>query len=610
MDGKRIFSAFFSYAHQDAKATPGWVEPMAVEIESRVTARLLNASLSVWRDKTHLRAGPRFDPAIERQVRASDILIVLFSPSWIESDYCRKEYEIFEQVEAACGGGEYVVPILLRPADDQLQHLKDEQQPVYDSLRNRQHFGKLAVGSRGRPAALEAIAGDIVRILEPRRGVLPGSPAPPSRAGRAATKPAPLAPSPDIQSALATILAAVGADKGVPLPALREILARLGDSDAPLDPAAIEQRLRAKADEYAALRERLNRLSNDDPRVQELRQLAASLIAAGDFAGADTALSRAEARDLDAVEELETLARRRRVSAAASRAERAATARLQLDYRAAADHYAAAAAILPPEETAPRWRYGLDRARALYDLGGEFGDNAALRDSIDTYRAALVLVPRAEVPLDWAGTQNNLGNALASLGERESGTARLEEAVTAYRAALAEYTRERVPLDWAMTQNNLGAALWRLGERESGTGRLEESVAAYRAALAERTRERVPLDWATTQNNLGTALQSLGARESGTARLEEAVAAYRAALAERTRERVPLQWATTQNNLGTALSSLGARESGTGRLEAAVAACDAALTVFIAAGAEHYLRICRENRERAAEMLDRRRRGC
>ena len=40
------------------------------------------------------------------------------------------------------------------------------------------------------------------------------------------------------------------------------------------------------------------------------------------------------------------------------------------------------------------------------------------------------------MPLDWATTQNNLGNALAGLGDRESGTARLEEAVAAYRAAL------------------------------------------------------------------------------------------------------------------------------------------------------------------------------
>ena len=180
--------------------------------------------------------------------------------------------------------------------------------------------------------------------------------------------------------------------------------------------------------------------------------------------------------------------------------------------------------------------------------------------------------------------------------------------MAAYRAALTERTRERVPLDWAMTQNNLGNALRAWGSARAGRRGWRQAVAAYRAALTERTRERVPLDWATTQNNLGGALLSLGERESGTARLEEAVAAYRAALTEHpragpaglgrdpeqprqraceaggarerdraagggggglprradrgTRERVPLDWAATQNNLGSALPSLGAREAG------------------------------------------------
>ena len=68
---------------------------------------------------------------------------------------------------------------------------------------------------------------------------------------------------------------------------------------------------------------------------------------------------------------------------------------------------------------------------------------------------------------------NDLGLALTRLGERESGTARLEEAAAAHREALKEYTRERMPLDWAGTQNNLGTALWRLGERGIW-GRLEQ----------------------------------------------------------------------------------------------------------------------------------------
>lgn len=46
------------------------------------------------------------------------------------------------------------------------------------------------------------------------------------------------------------------------------------------------------------------------------------------------------------------------------------------------------------------------------------------------------------MPLDWAATQNNLGNALLNLGERETGTARLEEAFTAFRLALEEFNTE------------------------------------------------------------------------------------------------------------------------------------------------------------------------
>jgi hypothetical protein len=55
--------------------------------------------------------------------------------------------------------------------------------------------------------------------------------------------------------------------------------------------------------------------------------------------------------------------------------------------------------------------------------------------------------------------------------------------VLACRAALEERARDRVPLDWAMTQMNLGNALQTLGVRESGTARLEEAMAAYNGAM-------------------------------------------------------------------------------------------------------------------------------
>ncbi|HMR32699.1 MAG TPA: hypothetical protein PKA13_15270, partial [Geminicoccaceae bacterium] len=257
----------------------------------------------------------------------------------------------------------------------------------------------------------------------------------------------------------AELMAAIAAEKGVPLKTLGEILSRFGDDAVALDLSVIEQRLRAKAEEYRALDARLRRLSNDDPEVQRLRREAADLIAAADFAAADARLAQAEALDLAAVDDLEQLARRRRLGAAESRAERAAAARLALDYRAAAAHFAEAAGIVTATDPERRLDYLEREFSALYDQGNEFGDNAALRLAIERSRALLSLYPRDQAASDWARTQNNLGNALRTLGEREPGAARLEEAVAAYRDTLLEWTHERAPLDWARAQNNLGNAL-------------------------------------------------------------------------------------------------------------------------------------------------------
>src|SRR5437660_12550016 len=107
-------------------------------------------------------------------------------------------------------------------------------------------------------------------------------------------------------------------------------------------------------------------------------------------------------------------------------------------------------------------------------------------------------------------TQNNLGTVLWRLR-------RTEEAIAAFREALKERTRERVPLQWAATQSNLGNALRDLGGRESGTAKLDEAVAAHREALKERTRERVPLQWARSLGNEGVALMLLAERRGDAA---------------------------------------------------------------------------------------------
>ncbi|MCC5660550.1 tetratricopeptide repeat protein [Nostoc sp. XA010] len=175
-----------------------------------------------------------------------------------------------------------------------------------------------------------------------------------------------------------------------------------------------------------------------------------------------------------------------------------------------------------------------------FPLGSKAND---MEIAITGYEIALTVYTRNAFPVDWATTQNNLGNAY---GERifGEGAENIEMAI----AALEVRTRNAFPENWATTQNNLGNAY---GERIFGEGaeNIEMAIAAFSAALEVRTRNAFPENWATTQNNLGTAYRNriVGERAEN---IESAIAAYSAALSVRTRSAFPQKNAETLSNLG------------------------------------------------------------
>jgi hypothetical protein len=113
------FKVFFSYSHFDEEADPRLILAFTEELQKRLNPMFVDGDVEVWRDTERLRLGDRWDAKIEGELRSSDILIVLLTPRWLGSDYCLKEYEIFEAVEIErAPPGEYVpsyvAPILAR----------------------------------------------------------------------------------------------------------------------------------------------------------------------------------------------------------------------------------------------------------------------------------------------------------------------------------------------------------------------------------------------------------------------------------------------------------------------------------------------------------------
>jgi tetratricopeptide (TPR) repeat protein len=402
----------------------------------------------------------------------------------------------------------------------------------------------------------------------------------------------------------------VAREKGIPEPPLRAILAKLGHGHVP--DYEIPERLNAAADQLIALRKQLGRLGDDRPELATIRAQALELIDRGDIDGARQVLrkGRDAVRCGARLREAEFLADEARLDTS------------ELDFEAAAAKYAEAAELVAPFDQQEGRRLKRQQAQALRDHAGRFGDEHALLKAIDLYRQLLAVVPRGKLPIEWAATQIDLGNALRSLGTvapieeaiaacrealvelapafapvewvdahicvgfafwalgclQTSETDQLEEqGIAAFRTALQGSTRERDPVRWSTIQLGLGNALAVRSWSDCGMERLEQSAAAYREALIGLRREHAPLRWASIQNNLANVLGGLGDRQNSIERLEEAVAACREALKEHTRERWPLSWAMSQMNLGAALSSIGARESGTARLEDAVAAFREAL---------------------------------
>ncbi|MEM2930854.1 MAG: tetratricopeptide repeat protein, partial [Thermoproteota archaeon] len=66
------------------------------------------------------------------------------------------------------------------------------------------------------------------------------------------------------------------------------------------------------------------------------------------------------------------------------------------------------------------------------------------------------------------------------------------KAIKAYEEALKVYTRERFPMDYAMTQNNLGNAYRTLAEVEDKAENCKKAIKAYEEALKIFTEKEFP----------------------------------------------------------------------------------------------------------------------
>jgi tetratricopeptide (TPR) repeat protein len=173
-----------------------------------------------------------------------------------------------------------------------------------------------------------------------------------------------------------------------------------------------------------------------------------------------------------------------------------------------------------------------------------------LGEAIHHFQQALDALSRRDNPIEWASTQNCLGEAYRNLSLFGDRAKNLDQAIFHYLQALEIVTRQSDPDLWAAVHNNLGIA-YANGASGDQAENVEKAIQYCQQALEVYTRNSYPDDWAMTQNNLGSAYRKR-VRGDRAGNIEQAIHHFQQALEVQVHQTVREQWAGTEYNLSLA----------------------------------------------------------
>lgn len=102
-----MVNVFFSYSHKD--------EDLRNELEIHLSMLKRQGVISTWHDR-RIGAGKEVDHEISRYLETADIILLLVSPYFLNSDYCY-DIEMHRAMERHEKGEARVIPIILHPCD-------------------------------------------------------------------------------------------------------------------------------------------------------------------------------------------------------------------------------------------------------------------------------------------------------------------------------------------------------------------------------------------------------------------------------------------------------------------------------------------------------------
>ena len=103
----RALKIFFSYSHRDEK--------LRDQLDAHLSGLKHMDLVHSWHDRK-ITAGSDFKETIDRYLDSADLVLLLISPDFLNSEYCYSK-EMKKALERHANGQARVVPVILRPVD-------------------------------------------------------------------------------------------------------------------------------------------------------------------------------------------------------------------------------------------------------------------------------------------------------------------------------------------------------------------------------------------------------------------------------------------------------------------------------------------------------------
>lgn len=145
---------FVSYSHQD--------KHLQLKLAEHLRPLEREGLIRYWHD-AQIAAGQEFGDVIEERLRAADIVLLLVSPAFVQSEYCWTN-EMARALERHNSGKCRVIPVILRPVDwtrapfRKLLALPEGSKPITDWENLDQGFLSVAIGIRRVVGEFQVVA--------------------------------------------------------------------------------------------------------------------------------------------------------------------------------------------------------------------------------------------------------------------------------------------------------------------------------------------------------------------------------------------------------------------------------------------------------------------